>query len=116
MVSCLDVPEHWMAAAAYSHTKKDEAANVHQFFSGHYQRMGLNVQGLVDCHLCFLYAGVLAGGRTSDYKAYQKSTLLNWIENPPPMYFVAVDDAYVCTEHLLTPFCGNNCSIPENDA
>jgi hypothetical protein len=96
--------------------KKDEAANVRQFFSGHYQRMGLNVQGLVDCHLRFLYAGVLAGGRASDYKAYQKSSILHWIENLPPMYFVAGDNAYVCTEHLLTPFCGSNRSIPENDA
>jgi hypothetical protein len=59
--------------------KKDEAANLHQFFSGHYQRMGLNVQGLVDCHLRFLYAGVLAGGRASDYKAYQKSSTPDYV-------------------------------------
>jgi hypothetical protein len=32
------------------------------------------------------------------------------------MYFVVGDNAYVCTEHLLTPFCGNNRIIPENDA
>ena len=32
------------------------------------------------------------------------------------MYFVVGDNAYVCTEHLLTPFCGNNRSIPDNDA
>lgn len=95
---------------------RNEASNVRQFFSGHYQRMGLNVQGLVDCHLRFIYAGILTGGRSSDYKAYQKSKLRDWIENLPPMYFVAGDNAYVCTEHLLTPFCGNNRSIPENDA
>ncbi len=78
--------------------------------------MGLNVQGLVDCHLRFLYAGIVAGGRSSDYKSYQKSSLLDWVENLPPMYFVVGDNAYVCTEHLLTPFCGNNHAIPDNDA
>jgi len=95
---------------------REEASNVRQFFSGHYQRMGLNVQGLVDCHLRFLYAGIVAGGRSSDYKSYQKSSLLDWVENLPPMYFVVGDNAYVCTEHLLTPFCGNNHAIPDNDA
>ncbi len=94
---------------------RKEASNVRQFYSGHYQRMGLNVQGLVNCHLRFINSGVLTGGRSSDYKAYQKSKVRNWIENLPPMYFVAGDNAYVCTEHLLTPFCGSNCTIPEND-
>jgi len=95
---------------------RKEACNVRQFFSDHYQRMGLNIQGLVDCHLRFLYAVILAGGRSSDYKAYQKSKIRSWIENLPPMYFVAGDNAYVCTEHLLSIFCGSNHTIPENDA
>ncbi len=62
------------------------------------------------------YAGILMGGRSSDCKVYQKSKIKSWIENLPPMYFVAGDNAYVCMEHMLTPFCGNNCTIPENDA
>ncbi|MFO0446206.1 MAG: transposase family protein [bacterium] len=95
---------------------RDEISNVRQFFSGHYQRMGINVQGLVDSNLRFLYVGVLGGGRSSDYKVYQRSKVKTWIENLPPMFFVAGDNAYVCSEHLLTPFCGNNRSIPENDA
>ncbi len=71
----------------------------------------------LDSHLFRLVQkNTAAGGRTSDYKAYQKSTILNWIENLMPMYFVAGDNACVCTEHLLNPFCGNNHSIPENDA
>jgi len=93
-----------------------EISNVRQFFSGHYQRMGINVQGLVDSHLRFLYVGVLGGGRSSDYKLFQRSKVKTWIENLPPMFFVAGDNAYVCSEHLLTRFCGNNHSIPENDA
>jgi hypothetical protein len=44
----------------------DEISYVCQFFSGHYQRMGINVHSLVDSHLHFLYVGVLGGGRSSN--------------------------------------------------
>jgi hypothetical protein len=37
-----------------------EISNVCQFFSGHHQRMGINVQGLVDSHLRFLMWEFLA--------------------------------------------------------
>jgi hypothetical protein len=95
---------------------RKEAMNVRQFFSGHYQRMGLNVQALVDSKLRFLYAGILKGGRSSDYKSYMQSRLMSWIESLPPWYFVAGDNAYVCTEHLLTPFMGSNRLNPDNDS
>jgi hypothetical protein len=63
-----------------------------------------------------LYAGILKVGRSSEYKAYMKSTLMSWIESLPPWYFVAGDDAYVCTEHLLTPFMGSDHFNPVNDS
>jgi hypothetical protein len=95
---------------------REEAPNVRIYHSGHYQRMGLNVQAMVDANLRFMYLAVLAGGRSSDVQAYRKSKLKNWIESLPPWYFVAGDNAYVCTEHLLTPFCGSSRSLPEYDA
>ena len=49
---------------------RKESLNTRQFFSGHYQRIGLNVQAMVDSNLKFLYAAILKGGRSSDYKAY----------------------------------------------
>jgi hypothetical protein len=52
---------------------RKEASKVKQFSSCHYQKMGLNVQGLVDCHLHFIYAEPYTGGRSIDYKVYQKS-------------------------------------------
>jgi hypothetical protein len=96
-------------------TRKD-ATNVRQFFSGHYQQMGLNVQALVDSNLQFLYAGILKGGRSSDNKSYMQSMLMSWIESLPPWFFVAGDNAYVWTEHLLTPCMGSNCLNPDNDS
>jgi len=95
---------------------REEASNAQQFFSGHYQQMGLNVQALVDSNLRFLYAGILKGGRSRDYKAYMKSILMSWIESLPPWFFVAGDNAYLCTEHLLIPFMGSNHLNPDNDS
>jgi hypothetical protein len=63
---------------------RKEASNVRQFYSGHYQWMGLNVQAVVDSNLRFMYAAILKGGRSSDYKAYMKSSLMGWIESLPP--------------------------------
>jgi hypothetical protein len=54
-----------------------------QYFSGHYQWMGLNVLAMVDSKLCFMYAANLKSGRSSDYKAYLKSSLFSWIESLP---------------------------------
>jgi hypothetical protein len=85
---------------------RNESTNVRQYFSGHYQQMGLNVQAMVDSKLNFMYAAILKGGRSSDYKAYLESSLFSWIESLPP----------VCTEHLLTPFMGSSHYNPENDA
>jgi hypothetical protein len=78
--------------------------------------MGLNVQALVDSKLRFLYAGIFKGGRSSDFKSYMQSTLMSWIESLPPWFFVAGDNAYVRTEHLLTPFMGSNHLNPDNDS
>jgi hypothetical protein len=95
---------------------RKESSNVRQYFSGHYQRMGLNVQAMVDSKLRFMYVAILKGGRSSDHKSYLKSSLLPWIESLPPWYFVVADNAYVCTEHLLTPFMGTSRCNTENDA
>jgi hypothetical protein len=65
---------------------RKESSNVRQYFSGHYQRRGLNVQAMVDSKLRFMYVAILKGGRSSDYKSYLKSSLLLWIESLPPWY------------------------------
>jgi hypothetical protein len=67
---------HWgtgCITTTNSYPTRKEASKVKQFSSCHYQKMGLNVQGLVDCHLHFIYAEPYTGGRSIDYKVYQKS-------------------------------------------
>ncbi len=77
--------------------------------------MGFNVQDMVGSKLWFIYAAILKGERSSDYKSYMKSSLLPCIEIPP-WYFVVGNNAYVCIEHLLTTFMGSSHYSTENDA
>ena len=96
--------------------RQNEAPNTKGFFSGHYQRVGINVQAMCDCNLKFLYMAILAPGKSSDLKAYEASKLQPWIEALPPWVFVAADNAYVCSEHLLTPFYGSQRNEPQYDS
>ncbi len=88
--------------------RRREATNSRLYFSGHYSRMGLIVQAMCDANCKITYMAVLAPGRSSNLKAYKKSSLQRWVENLLPMHFVSTDNAYICTEHLLTPFCGRS--------
>ena len=92
-----------------------EAPNVRSYFSGHYQQYGLNVLAMCDAHCRFRFVAVVAPGSSSDSLAYRRTKLVEWIEKLPNGCFVAGDNAYICSEHLLTPFCGSNRCFPEND-
>jgi hypothetical protein len=48
-----------------------EATNSQLCFSGHYSRMGMNVQAMCDANCKITYVVVLAPGRSSDLKAYK---------------------------------------------
>jgi hypothetical protein len=114
MSSCVGALDGYLLLF-WTPTRK-ESTNIRQCCSGHYQQMGLNVQAMADSQLRFMYAAILKGGRSSDYKAYLKSRLFSWIENLPSCYFVGADNAYLCTKHLLTPFMGCSHYNPKNDA
>jgi hypothetical protein len=58
--------------------------------------MGLNVQAMVDSKLRFMYAAILKGGRSSDYRAYLKSSLFSWIDSLPSWYSIVGNNAYMC--------------------
>jgi DDE superfamily endonuclease len=50
----------------------------------------------------------VAPGGANDVTAYRKSTLPVLINNLPIGFYVIGDNAYVCSEHLLTPYSGKN--------
>jgi hypothetical protein len=83
-----------------------ETGNVKAYFSGHYQDYGINVQAACDSECRFVYACLAAPGGVNDIAAYRKTSLMKKIEELPIGRYVVGDNAYICTEHLLTPFAG----------
>jgi DDE superfamily endonuclease len=58
---------------------------------------------------------VAAPGGQNDKAAYRKTAIPGLINNLPPGYFIIGDNAYVCSEKLLTPFSGENRNDPSKD-
>jgi DDE superfamily endonuclease len=96
--------------------KECESANTPAYFSGHYQDYGINVQAACDSRCRFVYASLAAPGGANNIFAFRQCTLANRIKNLPIGKYVIGDNAYVCTEHLLTPFAGDGKKIVKNDA
>jgi hypothetical protein len=95
---------------------KKETGNVLAYFSGHYNTYGINVQAACDSRCRFLYVAIAAPGRSSDVVALQKTSLSQLIDSLPLGRYVIGDNAYVCNEHMLTPFPGVQRLQPRNDS
>ena len=93
-----------------------ETGNVKAYFSGHYQAYGVNVQAACDHKCRFVSVCVAAPGGVNDIAAFRKTNLLQTIRNLPIGKFIIGDNAYVCSEHLLTPFSGDEKRDPRKDA
>ena len=96
--------------------RKDETGNVKAYFSGHYQTYGINVQAACDSQCRFIYAALAAPGGANDIAAFRKTTLFEMVQRLPLGKYIIGDNAYVCTEHLLTPFSGEEKNQVEKDA
>jgi len=63
-----------------------------------------------------VYAALAAPGGTNDIAAYRKTRFNEMVQNLPIRKFVIGENAYVCSETLLTPFSGREKNDPEKDA
>jgi hypothetical protein len=82
-----------------------DQTNQADYFSGHYQAYGLNVQAMCDPDLIFLYVAVAGPGKTNDIGAFVRLRELNsWIEGLPAEYFLSADNAYPLSLKVLIPF------------
>ena len=113
MAGCIGCIDGWLCPIRAPSQR--EAGNVNAFFSGHYQCYGLNVQAVCDHRCRFTYAAIANPGSSSDLRAYDKCALKRIVDGLPIGYFIAGDNAYPLSEHLLTPFSGNQTLIKEND-
>jgi hypothetical protein len=93
-----------------------ETGHVKSYFSGHYQAYGINVQAACDARCQFVYASLAAPGGTNDIVAFQKTSLFQKINSLPVGKYVIGNNAYVCTENLLTPFSGQQRLQPAKDS
>jgi hypothetical protein len=93
--------------------KPGDVDNPGDYFSGHYQCFGLNVQAACDANLIFVYCAVAGPGRTNDQRAFRRLTKLNaWFNSLPARFFVGGDNAYPLLNNLLIPFSGSQAHDP----
>ena len=68
--------------------------NVRSYFSGHYQRYGVNVQAIVDHHCRFIYMAVAAPGSQPDINALNRTNLPDVLSALLLGFFIIGDNAY----------------------
>ena len=94
---------------------QSDVGNVRSYFSGHYQKYGINIQAVCD-HLChFIFVAVAAPGSINDRDAIKETPLPHLLRNLPQGFVVIADAAYKATEHLVSLFYGVHALDPEND-
>ena len=106
---CVGAIDGWLCSTIQPIDK--DINNNRDYFSGHYQCFGLNIQAICDHKMRFIYFGVAAPGKTGDARAFNKCVKLGrWMEKHlknSPFFFVG-DNAYVLSDELLIPFSGNS--------
>jgi DDE superfamily endonuclease len=86
---------------------KDKVNCVRAYFSGHYQRNGVNIQAACDHMSRFQFFGVAGPGVTNDSIAYTDECELGDLVEALPVGFVAIGDAaYRSTEHMVSMYSG----------
>jgi hypothetical protein len=95
--------------------RKRHAKNVRSYFSGHYQKYGINIQACCDADCRFTFLGIGGPGVTKDRTAVKESGLLSKIESLPAGYVCIADCAYQPTESLVPIFGGDLALQRDND-
>lgn len=104
VVGCID---GWLC----THNAPKGVRNPLDYFNGHYQCMGTNVQAICDAQLRFIYVAFAAPGKTNDVQAFRKlDSLHSWqqeiVSRHGPKYFLLGDNAYTLNDSLLIPYSG----------
>ena len=111
--NCVGVIDGYLLAI---HTPwKCHAKNVRSYFSGHYQKYGINIQASCDADCRFTFVGIGGPGVTKDRTGVKESGLSDKIENLPEGYICIGDCAYQPTERLVPIFGGDLALRKDND-
>ena len=101
---CLGAIDGWLCLINTPRTDEVLGGNVESYFSGHYQTYGINVQAAVDAHCRFIAVSIRCPGSTSDSQAWMDWGLRREIDSFKVGEYLVGDNAYPCSDQLLTPF------------
>ncbi|KAF4138612.1 DDE superfamily endonuclease [Phytophthora infestans] len=109
---CIGAMDGWLCSIVTPPTRKvdqvaegeDPGAGVRAYFSGHYGTMGINAQAVCDHYCRFTYINASNPGGSNDVKAYRESRIPWLVEGLERGLYVVTDNAYMATNHLLTPY------------
>jgi hypothetical protein len=111
--NCVGAVDGYLLAIATP--SKRYAKNVRSYFSGHYQKYGINIQACCDADCRFTFLGVGGPGVTKDRQGIKESGLFDKIEKLPVGYVCVADCAYQPTENLVPIFGGDLALKDDND-
>jgi hypothetical protein len=109
---CIGCIDGWLCRVRAPPQKDTQGPGQRKYFSGHYQAFGINVQCVCDFESRFTYVSAMCPGSVSDLVSYEETELSKRVEKLPVGVFLLGDNAYMLSEHLLTPFPGNE--LPSN--
>ena len=95
--------------------RKSDANNVRSYFSGHYQRNGINIQATCDADCRFTFMGIGGPGVTKDRQGVKESGLFAKVQRLPGRFICVCDCAYQATETFVPTFGGDLALRREND-
>lgn len=113
ITNCVGVLDGYLLAIVTP--PKKIAKNVRSYFSGHYQKYGINIQACCDSHCRFTFVGIGGPGVSKDRSAVKASHLSDLIEALPSGYICIADCAYQPTEKLIPVFGGDLALQKDND-
>jgi hypothetical protein len=68
-------------------------SNQADYYSGHYQAYGLNIQAMCDPDLVLMYVAVAGPGKINNVGAFSRCTgLIDWFKTLPNWCFVSADN------------------------
>lgn len=105
---CVGAIDGWLCC---TDKPKQSETNAGDYFSGHYQRHGLNVRAMCDAKGRFTYFRPVAPGRTNDSRAMGRCLdLRTWLQKigEKSRFFIIGDNAYPLANHTLIPFRNRN--------
>ena len=84
---CLAAIDGWLCTIE----QPSDVHNPGDFFSGHYQKFGLNVQAMCDANLRITYVSVAGNGGTNDARAFKRlHKLRDWLLRLPDGFLCLV--------------------------